>query len=54
MFYLVHPDTKKLMDVTFIVAVNDDSVLLSCNLQNNTDVRVDTTQNKIGLSTTQS
>ena len=30
MFYLVHPDTKKLMDVTFFVAVNDGSMLLSC------------------------
>ena len=30
MFYLVHPDTKKLMDVTSFVAVNDGSVLLSC------------------------
>ena len=30
MFYLVHPDTKKLMDMTFFVAVNDGSVLLSC------------------------
>ena len=30
MFYLVHQDTKKLMDVTFFVAVNDGSVLLSC------------------------
>ena len=30
MFYLVHPDTTKLMDVTFIVTVNDGSMLLSC------------------------
>ena len=30
MFYLVHPDTKKLMNVTFFVAVNDGSMLLSC------------------------
>ena len=30
MFYLIHPDTKKLMDVTFFVAVNDGSMLLSC------------------------
>ena len=30
MFYLVHLDTKKLMDVTFFVVVNDGSVLLSC------------------------
>ena len=29
MFYLVHLDTKKLMDVTVFVAVNDGSVLLS-------------------------
>ena len=30
MFYLVHLDIKKLMDVTFFVAVNDGSMLLSC------------------------
>ena len=30
MFYLVHLDNKKLMDVTFFVAVNDGSMLLSC------------------------
>ena len=30
MFYLVHLDTMKLMDVTFFVAVNDGSMLLSC------------------------
>ena len=30
MFYLVHLDTKKLMDVTFFVAVNGGIVLLSC------------------------
>ena len=30
MFYLVHPDTKKLIKVTFFVAVNDGSMLLSC------------------------
>ena len=30
MFYLVHPDTKKIMDVAFFVAVNDGSMLLSC------------------------
>ena len=29
-FFLVHPDTKILMDVTFFVAVIDGSVLLSC------------------------
>ena len=29
MFYLVHLDTRKLMDTTFFVAVNDGSVLLS-------------------------
>ena len=28
-FHLVHPDTKKLMEVTFYVATNDGSVLLS-------------------------
>ena len=30
MFYLVHPDTKCLQEVTFYVASNHDSVLLSC------------------------
>ena len=30
MFYLVHLDTKKLVDVTFFVAANDGSMLLSC------------------------
>ena len=30
LFYLVHPDTKKLQEVTFYVAKNDGSVLLSC------------------------
>ena len=29
-FYLVHPDTKKLLETTFYVAMNDGSVLLSC------------------------
>ena len=29
-FYLVHPDTKKLIEVTFYVPTNDGSVLLSC------------------------
>ena len=29
-FYLVYPDTKKLQEVTFFVAKNDGSVLLSC------------------------
>ena len=29
-FYLVHPDTKQLQEVTFFVAKNDGSVLLSC------------------------
>ena len=29
-FYLVHPDVKKLVDVTFFVAINDGSVLLFC------------------------
>ena len=28
--YLVHPDSKKLIDVTFFVATNDGSVLLLC------------------------
>ena len=30
LFYLVHPDTQKLQEVTFYVAKNDGSVLLSC------------------------
>ena len=30
MFYLVHPDTKHLLEVTFYVASNTGSVLLSC------------------------
>ena len=29
-FCFVHLDTKKLMEVTFYVAINDGSVLLSC------------------------
>ena len=29
-FYLVHLDIKKLMEVTFYIAMNDGSVLLSC------------------------
>ena len=29
-FYLVHLDTKKLMEVTFYVAMNDRNILLSC------------------------
>ena len=29
-FFLVHPDSNKLLDVTFFVAINDGSVLLSC------------------------
>ena len=29
-FYLVHPDSKKLVDVTFFVAINDGNMLLSC------------------------
>ena len=29
-FYFVHPDTKKLMEVTFYVTMNNRSVLLSC------------------------
>ena len=30
MFHLVHPDTKKLLETTFYVAMNDGSVLLLC------------------------
>ena len=29
-FYLVHPNRKKLIDVTFFVAIKDGSVLFSC------------------------
>ena len=29
-FYVVHPDTKKLIEVTFYVAMNNGSVFLSC------------------------
>ena len=29
-FYLVHPDTKKLIEMTFYLPINDGSVLLSC------------------------
>ena len=29
-FYLVHLDSKKLLDVTFFVAINDGSMFLSC------------------------
>ena len=29
-FHLVHPDTKRLLETTFYVAMNDGSVLLSC------------------------
>ena len=29
-FYLVHLDSKKLLEVTFFVAISDGSVLLSC------------------------
>ena len=29
-FDVVHPDTKKLVPVTFYIANNDGSVLLSC------------------------
>ena len=29
-FHLVHPDTKKLLETTFYVAIHDGSVLLSC------------------------
>ena len=29
-FYLVHPDTKKLIEVTFYASMNNGSVLLSC------------------------
>ena len=29
-FHLVHPDTKRLLETTFYMAMNDGSVLLSC------------------------
>ena len=29
-FYVVHPDSKKLIQVTFYVATNDGSIILSC------------------------
>ena len=29
-FYLVHPDTKKLLETAFYIAINDGRVLLSC------------------------
>ena len=45
MFYLVHPDTKKLMDVTFLFAVNDGSMLLSCK----TTLMLGVMQPRIGL-----
>ena len=32
LFYLVHPDTKKLQEVTFYVDKNDGGVLLSCTI----------------------
>ena len=46
-FDIVHPDTKKLVPVTFYVANNDVSILLSCTL-------FDSTKMKIGLSSTMS
>ena len=52
MFYLVHPDTEKLMDVTLFVAVNDGSILLSHKIT--LMLRDDTTKNKIGLFVTHS
>ena len=52
MFYLVHPNTKKLMDVTFFVALNDGRVLLSC--KTTLMLGFDTTKNKIGVFATQS
>ena len=52
MFYLVHSDMKKMMDVTFFVALNDDSMLLSCKTTLMLDF--DTMKNKIGLFATHS
>ena len=51
-FYLVHPDTKKLIEVTFYVAMNDGSV--SIVLQNNLTTWLNTTKAKIGLPPTKS
>ena len=52
MFYLVHLNTKKLMDVTFFVAANDGSMVLSCK----TTLMLDLIQprNKTGLSSPKS
>ena len=51
LFYLVHPDIKKVQEVTFYVAENDGSVLFShCN----TCAWMYTTSHKIGLFATQS
>ena len=47
-FHLVHPDTKKLLETTFYVAMNDGSVLLSC--KDNLAAWSDPTQGQIRLS----
>ena len=44
-FYLVHPDTKKLMEVTFYVVMNNGSVLLLCK----TTLMLDLTQPRTRL-----
>ena len=51
-FYLVHLDTKKLLEVTFFVALNDGSVYII--MQNNIDAWPNTTKDKIRLSPTMS
>ena len=50
MLYLVNPDTKKLMDVTFYIAMNDGNILLSC--KTTLMAWFDKTKIKIGLLAT--
>ena len=51
-FHLVHPDTNKLLETTFYVAMNDGSVLLSC--KTTLQLGPDPTQGQIRLSPTKS
>ena len=46
-FYIVHPNKKKLIEVTFYVAMNNGSVLLSC--KNHLTTWLNTIKAKIGL-----
>ena len=39
-FGIVHPDTKKLVPVTFYVANNDGSILLSCSPLDPTKIQI--------------